>query len=63
MIKDTKFQLSLVDKRVIKMWLLLGTSYPVQYSRLHFAGARSTFGRLHHIIQKIVKIHDLVVGH
>ena len=45
------------------MWVLLGTSYPVQYLGLHFAGLRSTFRRLHHIIQKIVKIHDLVVGH
>ena len=30
---------------------------------LHFAGVRSTFGRFQHIIQKIVNIDDLVVGH
>ena len=52
-IKDRKFQPSLVDKRVIKMWILLG----------HFAGVRPTFGRLHHIVQKIVKLHDLAVDH
>ena len=62
-IKDSKFQPSLVDKKVFKMWVLLGTSYPVQYSGLHFAGVRSTFRRLQHIIQKIVNTHDLVVGH
>ena len=45
------------------MWVLLGTSYPVQYSGPQFASVRSTFGRLQHIIQKIVNIHDLVVGH
>ena len=37
-IKDSKFQPSLVDKKVFKMWVLPGTSYPVQYSGLHFAG-------------------------
>ena len=40
MIKDSKFQPSLVDKKVFKMWVLLGTSWPVQYSGLHFAGVR-----------------------
>ena len=35
----------------------------VQYSGFHFAGVRSTFGRLQHVIQKIVNIHDFVVGH
>ena len=29
----------------------------------HFAGVRSTFGRFQHIFQKILNIHDLVVGH
>ena len=28
-----------------------------------FAGVRSTFGRFQHIFQKILNIHDLVVGH
>ena len=63
MINDSKFQPSLVDKKVFKMWVLLGTSWPVQYSGLHFAGVRSTFGRFQHIFQKILNIHDLVVGH
>ena len=62
-IKDSKFQPSLVDKKVFKIWVLLGTSWPVQYSGLYFAGVRSTFVRFQHIFQKISNIHDLVVGH
>ena len=62
-IKNTKFQPSLVDKKVFKMWGLLGSSQPAKYSGLQVASVRSTFGRLQHIIQKIVNIHDLVVGH
>ena len=62
-ITDTKFQPPLLDKKVSKcgyFWVLL---------RLHniqdfnFSGVRSTFGRLQHIIQNIVNIYDLVVGH
>ena len=61
--KDSKFQPSLVDKKVLKMWVLLRTSYPLQYSGPHFSGMRSTFGRFQHIFLKFLNIHDLVVGH
>ena len=47
-IKDSKFQPSLVDKKVFKMWVLLGTSQPVQYSWLHFAGVRYIPKNLEH---------------
>ena len=58
-IKDSKFQPSLVDRKVFKMWVLLGTSYPVQYSGLHFAGVEDF--NIHS--GKSWNIHDLVVGH
>ena len=56
-IKDSKFQPSLVDEKVFKMWVLQSTSSPVQYSGLHFSGVRSTFGRFQHIFLKFLNIH------
>ena len=59
---DKRFEISAIFGRQ-KSLQNVGTSWPVQYSGLHFAGVRSTFGRFQHIFQKILNIHDLVVGH
>ena len=62
MIKDTKFQPSLVDKKSLQNVGTSGYFLACTIFRTSFAGVRSIFGRLQHIIQKIVNIDDLVVG-
>ena len=58
-IKDTKFQPSLVDKKVIKNVGTSGYFLACTILRTSFCWLRSTFGRLHHN----PKNREIVVGH
>ena len=53
----------LAASKVLKMWVLLGTSLLVQLSGLHFASVKPILGKDHEINQQNVNIHDLSMAH
>ena len=53
----------LAASKVLKMWVLLGTSLLVQLSGLHFASVKPILGKDHQINQQNVNIHDLSTAH
>ena len=52
----------LAASKVLKMWVLLGTSLLVQLSGLHFASVKPILGK-DQINQQNVNIHDLSMAH
>ena len=53
----------LAASKVLKMWVLLGTSSLVELSGLHFASVKPILGKDHQINQQNVNIHDLSTAH
>ena len=53
----------LAASKVLKMWVLLGTSLLVELSGLHFASVKPILGKDHQINQQNVNIHDLSTAH
>ena len=53
----------LAASKVLKMWVLLGTSSLVELSGLHSASVKPILGKDHQINQQNVNIHDLSTAH